>query len=162
MSVARSVAVARLCFDGLLLHRGFWLYVWRIRQGDRFLVYVGRTGDSASPFAASPFIRAGQHLDLREKAKANALVRQLRAHGVDPTRAEYELIAMGPLAPEATERASHWPLRDKVAALEAALAKELETRGYDLIGSHGSRKLLDRELFDRVLAAVEDEFPPLT
>jgi hypothetical protein len=144
------------------LRRGFWLYVWKIRQGERLLVYVGRTGDSASPFAASPFIRAGQHLDLREKARANALVRQLRAQGVDPIDAKYDLIALGPLAPEATERVSHWLLRDKVAALEAALADELKARGYDLIGNHGSKKPLDRELLALILATVKDEFPLLT
>lgn len=161
MRVTEPLALSRLRFDGTLLRRGFWLYVWRIREGERLFVYVGRTGDSASPFAASPFIRAGQHLDLREKARANALVRQLRAQGIDPLDANYDLVALGPLAPEAAERVSHWPLRDKVAALEAALAAELKSRGYDLIGSHGSKKSLDQELFARIIVALKDEFPPL-
>jgi len=52
-------------FDGRLLDRGFWLYVIDIHgPADRHL-YVGRTGDSSSPNAASPFSRIGQHLDPR-------------------------------------------------------------------------------------------------
>jgi hypothetical protein len=78
VSVAEPIPVARLRFEGALLRRGFWLYLWKVHSGARLLVYVGRTGDSSSSFAASPFIRAGRHLDLKEKAKANALVRQLR------------------------------------------------------------------------------------
>ncbi len=55
-----SVAGTRLndysmTFDGALLERGFWLYVWRIIEGTRTVLYVGRTGDSSSPNASSPF-----------------------------------------------------------------------------------------------------------
>ena len=55
-------------FEGALLERGFWLYVWRVRQESREVLYVGRTGDSSSRFAASPFSRLSQHLDIRPKA----------------------------------------------------------------------------------------------
>ena len=50
-------------FDGSLLQRGFWLYVWRVSQGRKRAYYVGRTGDSSSKFAASPFSRVSRHLD---------------------------------------------------------------------------------------------------
>lgn len=52
-------------------------------------------------------------------------------------------------------------LNPRTCALEAAFGRELQARGYDLIGSHASRKPLDQEVFARVLAAIEDEFPPL-
>ncbi len=48
-------------FDGALLERGFWLYVWEITGDSSHHVYVGRTGDSSSPHAQSPFKRIGQH-----------------------------------------------------------------------------------------------------
>jgi hypothetical protein len=46
-----------MSFDGALLGRGFWLYVWRITDDSRSALYVGRTGDSSSPHASSPFKR---------------------------------------------------------------------------------------------------------
>lgn len=33
-----------LSFDGRLLERGFWLYVWEIKKGARALHYVGLSG----------------------------------------------------------------------------------------------------------------------
>ena len=69
-------------FDGALLGRGFWLYVWCITDGDRKVLYVGRTGDSSSPHASSPFKRIGQHLDAGPNAKGNALARQLKRAGL--------------------------------------------------------------------------------
>ena len=50
-------------FDGHLLARGFWLYIWEIKGASSHHVYVGRTGDTSSPHAQSPFKRVGQHLD---------------------------------------------------------------------------------------------------
>ena len=44
------------------LERGFWLYVWVIDGAGDTLHYVGRTGDSSSSNAQSPFNRMGQHL----------------------------------------------------------------------------------------------------
>ena len=47
-----------LSFSGELLQRGFWLYVWEVTAADgRTVHYVGRTGDSSSPNAQSPFTR---------------------------------------------------------------------------------------------------------
>ena len=56
-------------FEGEVLQRGFWLYVWKIAYDQETYLYIGRTGDSSSPNASSPFNRIGQHLDFRENAK---------------------------------------------------------------------------------------------
>lgn len=43
-----------LTFDGAILQRGFWLYVWEITPvGAAPLYYVGRTGESSSTHAQS-------------------------------------------------------------------------------------------------------------
>jgi hypothetical protein len=56
-------------FDGKLLQRGFWLYVWEITAADHeVFYYVGRTGDSSSPNAQSPFNRMSQHLGVNAKS----------------------------------------------------------------------------------------------
>ena len=53
-----SAAVHRVSLPGALLARGFWLYVWTVATCDgQTVLYVGRTGDTSSPHAQSPFIR---------------------------------------------------------------------------------------------------------
>ena len=72
-----------LSFSGALLQRGFWLYVWEVTAEDgRRVLYVGRTGDSSSANAQSPFNRLSQHLGNNEHA--NALRRQLEEAGINP------------------------------------------------------------------------------
>jgi hypothetical protein len=45
-------------FEGALLTRGFWLYIWEIKVGDgRSIYYVGKTGDKPSGSSQSPFDR---------------------------------------------------------------------------------------------------------
>ncbi|HTE52126.1 MAG TPA: hypothetical protein VK698_14835 [Kofleriaceae bacterium] len=61
-----------MTFDGALPQRGFWLYIWRVIDGERSVLYVGRTGDISSPHASSPFKRIGHHLDAGPNAKGNA------------------------------------------------------------------------------------------
>jgi hypothetical protein len=87
-------------FPGLVLERGFWIYVIEIKSEERRVFYVGRTGDSSSSHASSPFVRIGQHLDLRANAKGNALLRNLRETGLDAAACTLEMIAVGPLFPE--------------------------------------------------------------
>lgn len=154
-------SVQTLEFSGQLLQRGFWLYIWRITYSSELFLYVGRTGDSSSANAASPFNRMGQHFDFREKAKGNAMMRNLRKEGIDPVRCNFELTAIGPLFAEQSTMEEHMPFRDKVAAMECALAKALRARRYTVLGSHGSRKGLDKELFDQIFARVEREFPDI-
>lgn len=104
--------VHRVKFSGAILERGFWLYAWRITAGDEEVFYVGRTGDSSSKFAASPFARLGQHLDVRPKAPANMLLRQIRKAGLDPLKCNYELVAFGPLFLEQATLEAHREYRD--------------------------------------------------
>ena len=137
-------SVAR--FDGRLLRRAFWLYVWVISCGNTEFLYVGRTGDSSSQYASSPFSRIGQHLDLRPNAKANSLLRNIRAAGLVPTDCTFELFAIGPLFEEQYDMEAHRLHRDIVAPLEAALANHLSAAGYRVLGKHGSRKDLDDAL----------------
>ena len=56
-----------LTLPGAMIERGFWVYVWRIASPVGELLYVGRTGDSSSPKAATPFARMGQHLGTNER-----------------------------------------------------------------------------------------------
>ena len=62
-------AVHELQFDGSVLRRGFWLYVWEvIPVGQAPVYYVERTGDSSSTNAQSPFNRMGQHLGFAKNS----------------------------------------------------------------------------------------------
>src|ERR1700733_14113790 len=82
-------------FSGSLLLRGFWLYVWIIETstGDA-LLYIGRTGDSSSPNAQSPFNRLSQHLGGNKRV--NALRRHLRQTGIEPeTCTKFEMVSFG-------------------------------------------------------------------
>ena len=159
--VAKAVRPTHhLAFRGDLLKRGFWIYVWKITSpGGGLRLYVGRTGDSSSPNAASPFERMGQHLDFRPNAKSNAMMRQLRSAGLDPTSCTFELQALGPFFPEQTTKEEHEPFRDRLARIESELARELRDRGYEVLGSHGSRMALDEELWSQVLASFDELFP---
>jgi len=136
-----------------MLERGFWLYVWDIRVEGIQWLYVGRTGDESSPSAAAPYDRFGQHLGRNKKA--NALARNLKEHGVDPTRidsAKYHFF--GPLFPEAADMDTHRAPRDATAALEKALAESLKEAGYRLLNTVRCRRPLDEGRW----AKVKDEF----
>ena len=115
-------------FDGHLLNRGFWLYVWEIKGPLCHYVYVGRTGDSSSPHASSPFKRIGQHLDPGPNAKGNALGKQLKRAVVQYEECSFEMVAIGPIWPEQADFEGHKPIRDQMAALERAIADELRQR----------------------------------
>ncbi|UTV80892.1 hypothetical protein MQE22_12910 [Acidithiobacillus sp. YTS05] len=145
----------QISFSGALLERGFWLYVWRVKQNEQTVLYVGRTGDSSSQHASSPFSRLGQHLDVRPTAKANTLLRNIRAAGLDPTAGAYELLAIGPLFPEQTTMEAHRMYRDIVAALESALASHLRKSGHTVIGKHPKSRPYDKVLFQQVTAFLE-------
>src|SRR3989344_462420 len=142
-------------FSGRILERGFWLYVIDIHAPRRRFLYVGRTGDSSSANAASPFSRIGRHLDRRPKAKGNALARNLAAKGVTPSTCSFEMIAVGPIFAEAKDFDRHKPIRDKTAALERGLAEALRRRGYSVLGSHATSPDPDRAKLEIVLRAVE-------
>ena len=144
----------RVQFKGALLQRGFWVYVWRVRHRGGELLYVGRTGDSSSQFAASPFARLGQHLDIRSTASANMLLRHLWKRRLNPLSCTYSLVAVGPLFPEQRNLRTHRPFRDRVAAIEAALARQLRADGYKVVGTHPSSQETDGALYRTVLRRV--------
>jgi hypothetical protein len=144
----------RIAFDGAMLARGFWVYVWRVCHDGDVLLYVGRTGDSSSRFAASPFARLGQHLDVRPKAAANMLLRHLRKSGLDPFLCSYSLFAVGPLFPEQPDLLSHRKYRDVVAPIESSVARQLRADGYTVLGSHPPPKATDDALYQQVLGEV--------
>ena len=148
-----------MSFDGHLLKRGFWLYIWDIKgPGSRHL-YVGRTGDSSSANASSPFRRIGQHLDASPNAKGNALGKQLRRAGVNNEECRFEMMALGPIFPEQSTFADHAPIRDRMAALEGWLADELRQRGYIVLGTHPPTGSPDELLADEIRLLLNTRFP---
>jgi hypothetical protein len=146
---------------GALLARGFWLYVWEIKSNSCRYIYVGRTGDTSSPHAQSPFNRIGQHLDLAPNAKGNALGKQLLRAGVPHEICSFEMIAIGPIFPEQPSFSEHRPKRDQMAASERAAADLLKARGYAVLGTHPRVGLPDPILLQQVQAILEARFPAI-
>jgi hypothetical protein len=165
-SAARSADVATLhevTFEGSILRRGFWLYVWAITAPDgRSLYYVGRTGDSSSTNAQSPFNRMGQHLGFA--SNSCMLRRHLVSHHADPEDCSFRLVALGPLEAEskATTRADHDERRDLVAAMEKALADALCAAGCSVMNRVACRKPLNAERFAQVQQMFIRAFPHLS
>jgi len=148
--------VHHISFPGAILERGFWLYVWRIQSGARVFFYVGRTGDSSSKFAASPFSRLSQHLDVRQNAAANMLLRHVRRMGLDPLACKFDLIALGPLFPEQPTLELHREFRDRMAPLEAELATYLRSKGLEVVGNHRTNTVADTQLLAEVQSAFDE------
>jgi hypothetical protein len=91
-----SAKMHELTFDGGLLERGFWLYVWEITTPEqKTCYYVGRTGDSSSFNAQSVFNRMGQHLGSR--VQSNTLRRHLKNKVIDPQECSFRLVAYAPV-----------------------------------------------------------------
>jgi hypothetical protein len=147
-----------MSFDGHLLKRGFWLYIWEIKGPLCHYVYVGRTGDSSSPHASSPFKRVGQHLDPSPSAKGNALGKQLRRAGVNLVECSFQMVAIGPIFPEQTTFEAHVPIRNQMAALERATADDLRQRGYVVLGTHPSAGLPDQSVLNQIRAILSPRF----
>lgn len=156
-----SPTIHPLSFDGTLLQRGFWLYVWEVVAGDgRALYYVGRTGDSSSANAQSPFSRVTQHLG--RNPHSNALRCHLEKADVVPEECRsFRLFPYGPIFPETGDHTEHRRSRDIVAALEQALANALSMAGYNVLNSVVCRKPLDRDRFEQVRRAFATEFVKL-
>ncbi len=143
-----------------MLERGFWLYVWHVETPKGDCYYVGRTGDSSSPYATPPYQRMGQHLGHQKNS--NALRQYLEAFGVVPEECEaFHLIAHGPLYPQAADMDAHRIPRDLVAALEKGLADALRTAGYNILNQVNCKKPLDEGMFAAVRIAFGEHLPKL-
>jgi hypothetical protein len=149
-----------LDFDGRILQRGFWLYVWEITPptGPAFH-YVGRTGDSSSFNAQSPFNCMGQHLGFN--VNSNVLRRRLESQQVQPEKCAYRLVSHGPVFSESKEPAEYKRLVGLVAALERDLAKALNAAGYPVLNAVSSKAVGDSMLLVSVLTAFAGHFPAL-
>lgn len=160
---AAPLAIHEVRFEGGVLRHGFWLYFWEVTPADQApLYYVGRTGDSSSTKAQSPFNRMGQHLGFAKNS--NMLRRHLMQHGAVPESCAFWLIALGPIEQEARTpgRREHDQRRDLVAAMEKALAELLASSGLRVMNRVVSRKPLDETRFAQVRAAFARAFPQLT
>lgn len=155
-----AATVHELIFDGGFLERGFWLYIWEIKTPQETnLYYVGRTGDSSSNNAQSPFNRMGQHLSLNDKS--NPLRRYLRAVGVKPEKCSFRLVSYGPILREAENMESHRNSRDCVGAMEKALEVAMRSAGYSVMNPVHCSVDLDAKAFAPVRAAFANRFPSL-
>lgn len=147
-------------FGGGILQRGFWLYVWEVNpRNGTTLYYVGRTGDSSSTNAQSPFNRMGQHLGFAKNC--NMLRRYLEKSGIKPEQCDFRLVAVGPIEDESTAdgRKEHDQRRDVVAAMEMALAEAMAKAGFTLLNRVNSRMQLNPARFSAVKAAFAKAFP---
>jgi hypothetical protein len=146
-------------FSGDLLRRGFWLYVWEVRSPNGVaLYYVGRTGDSSSFNAQSPFNRLSQHLGSNKNT--NQVRRHLEDLAVQPEQCSFRLVAHGPILAEGSKE-SYRESRDVVAALEKELADAMGDSGYKVVNRVNCRMTVDRKKFARVQAAFAEHFPAL-
>ncbi len=146
--------------DGGTLERGFWLYVWEASTptGNK-LLYVGRTGDSSSMNAQSPFNRMGQHLG---SAKNSSMLRNhLGERHVVPEQCTFRLVAHGPILDEASDWGTHCERRDLIGALEKRLAEDLNAAGYAVMNKVNCLKPLDEKMYADARAAFEEAFPAL-
>ena len=149
-----------LTLPGAMIERGFWLYVWRIASPVGELLYVGRTGDSSSTNAATPFARMAQHLGTNNRE--NMVRRHLEGRRVPPeTCTSFDLIAHGPIFEETPDARTHTERRDVVAALEKALADGLARSGYDVLNNVKDRHHLDVRLWTMVREEFAAHFPRL-
>jgi hypothetical protein len=143
--------------EGGTLRRGFWLYVWEVTTPDgEKLLYVGRTGDSSSAKAASPFNRMGQHLG---SIKASNMLRtHLQKRDMAPEDCAFRFFAHGPILIEAADWEGHVPRRDIVGGLEQELEQELRQGGWDVMNTVKGSFKLDEQLWNDVRPAFAERF----
>lgn len=143
--------------EGATLRRGFWLYVWEVTAPDeQKLLYVGRTGDSSSPKAASPFNRMGQHLG---NIKASNMLRtHLGKREMLPEDCCFRFIAVGPILTEATNWEEHISRRDIVGGMEQKLEQELRRAGWNVMNTVPGSFELDEQLWKDIRPAFAGRF----
>ena len=149
-----------LTFEGAMLERGFWLYVWDITtEGKNHLYYVGRTGDSSSNNAQSAFNRMGQHLGFNKNS--NVLRRRLQSKGIDANKCAFRLVTYGPILKEAKTLEQHRLRRDRIAAMEKALADAMTKAGYMVVNPVHCDAQPDIKAFAEVLVSFAKHFEKL-
>jgi hypothetical protein len=148
----------KISVPGAMLNRGFWLYVCCIISNDKEYIYVGRTGDSSSRFAASAFSRLGRHLDIREKALGNMILKHVDKLGLNRFDCTYEMTAFGPLFEEQKNREEHLKKRDVIAPLEKALACYLRQKGFTVVNDVKATGEVDKVLFSKIRNEVDIVF----
>jgi hypothetical protein len=141
-------------FEGEVLQRGFWLYVWEIVYCKKTYIYVGRTGDSSSPNASSPFNRIGQHLDFRANARGNSLAQRLKEEGVEPKKSKFRMLALGPLFKEQESFEEHKPYRDQMATFEYEIAAYLRNMKYHVLGKHQKGTDVSQDVLEELRSRV--------
>lgn len=154
-------ALHHLGFSSDILRRGFWLYVWKITTSDGGHVhYVGRTGDSSSAKAQSPFARISGHLGPNKHA--NAIRRNLDKHSIDFDTCKWlDLVTFGPLFLEADNLEEHTKRRDITHALERALCDGMVAAGYTVLNRVPCTHKLDEGLWNDVRGHFEKHFVQL-
>jgi len=146
-------------FDGALLSRGFWLYVWEILAPDgRTVHYVGKTGDKASRVCQSPFNRLTNHLGGNKHN--NALKRHLGQMDIRPETCSFHFFVYGPLFEHDGDK-THGELCDITSGLEKALAQAMAAAGYDVMNKVCCRALAQFELFEQARMAFAKHFTKL-
>lgn len=148
-----------LNFKGSLLTRGFWLYIWEIRQANKTPVhYVGRTGDVSSQNPQSPFNRISQHLGTNDRNNTlrKHLVRQL----ISAEKCSFRLVAYGPLLVTKAPK-EYYERRDIIAALEKALCDAMRDAKYMVINTVQCNKKPQPNRFHHIRAAFAEAFPKL-
>jgi len=155
-----KVKTHELKFHGRMMNRGFWLYVWEVSTArGRKLYYVGRTGDSSSIHAGSPYSRMVGHLG--NKKNANMLLTHLGNAHVDPRKCSLRLIAHGPILAETRHRVQHLSRRDRVHAMEKALELMMKKARYDVMNTVQRRGDVEPRVFDVVRRAFAKHFERL-
>jgi len=149
-----------LKFHGGLMNRGFWLYVWEVSPArGRKLYYVGRTGDSSSVHAGSPYSRMVGHLG--KKKNANMLLTHLGHERVDPKECGLRLIAHGPILAETQNKVHHLSRRDRVHGMEKALESLMKKAGYQVMNTVQRRGEVEPRVYEVVRRAFASRFPKL-
>jgi hypothetical protein len=152
-----DMKISRMSFDGAILERGYWVYVILIyHKSGKMHLYIGRTGDQSSQNAGSPFQRVANHLNLLPSAPMSAIKRLIKQKGYKPSACQFRLIAKGPLFSERKDE-QHWPIRNKMTALEKSIASHFCSKGYDVLGKHDDNQAKDPELFKKVISSLEPE-----
>ena len=149
-----SINSYTIAFDGELLTRGFWLYAWEILFNGEKYIYLGRTGNSSSANAASPFNRVSQHLDFQETAKGNTLARRLREVDIDPNASNFRMIALEPIFQEQKSVDTHNRYRDQMATLEYEISSYLKWQGFEVIGKYQKGSAIDQTLLNELKSKV--------